>query len=265
MAAPVFLSSGFGFFERMGVTDVQTIIDDFEYQVTHRASPVWTVVSAGLYKSPVDAAGRWFDMLLTRIAANKLEMRVRDAAGTTICTRRMQIGTAHVYILFGEMHAHICADSGSWTPEFVEAGLLDCTPDAQNSHTHVVYGQGIRNTSDVWDSNYTSVAYAWMLDNAAAACVARASMFSAGSSYVNQCLTTLNGSRMYREVSYFALPTGDATNYRVAGRRYQSLFGTSDLPMFARVSIPVDTGVSGIFLVTAIPYFYMAKILMRIA
>ena len=79
MAAPAFLSSSFAYFERQGVSDVQTIMDDIDHQVKNHTTPAWTNPSAGLYKSPVDAVGRFFDVLLTRVTQQKLEWRVRDS------------------------------------------------------------------------------------------------------------------------------------------------------------------------------------------
>ena len=86
MAPPIFLSSSFAYFNRQGVSDVQAIIDDIDTRLLAH-SPAWTKTSAGLYKSPVDAAGRFFDVLLTKINAQKLEMRVRDYNSVTLCSR----------------------------------------------------------------------------------------------------------------------------------------------------------------------------------
>src|SRR5512147_433054 len=88
MGVPAFLNSSYRYFCRVGVSDVQQIIDDFQTEVLANGPP-WTNPSAGLYKSPVDADGRWMDILLTKISASKLEMRLRDQLGQTICTRRI--------------------------------------------------------------------------------------------------------------------------------------------------------------------------------
>ncbi len=74
----------------------------------------------------------------------------------------------------------------------------------------------------------------------------------------------MNGARMYREAAYFALPTGDASNYKFAGRRYQTLICDANLPCFSRVSVPVDLGVSGTFMVTAQAASGGQKLCMRI-
>ena len=84
MAVPSYLNTGFRYFERMGVSDVQQIIDDVEDEVMAStglgdvAWAPWTNPSAGLYKSPVDAWNRFMDVLFTRVTQQKLEMRQRN-------------------------------------------------------------------------------------------------------------------------------------------------------------------------------------------
>lgn len=253
MAAPAFLSSSFAYFERQGVSDVQAIMDDIDQQVRTRTTPQWTNPGAGLYKSPVDAVGRFFDVLLTRVTQQKLEWRVRDYGANTICTRRISLPSGNTWVVrlwFGENHLEVGVDCGSAAPEFLTAGLLDCSPDVQNSHTHNVYGHGTRTVADVADS-FATVMYAVMWDNNAAGAVstARLQTFSP-QSYGQAAVLTMNGARIYREAAYFALAKGEATNYRIAGRRYHTLICDANLPHFSRVTVPVDTGLSGTFMVT---------------
>jgi len=143
--------------------------------------------------------------------------------------------------------------------------LLDCSPDAQNSHTHNVYGHGSRTNADIADG-YATVIYAVMWDNNAAGAVntIRLQTFSP-QSYGQAAVLTMNGARMYREAAYFALPTGEASNYKIAGRRYQTLICDFNLPHFSRVTVPVDAGVSGTFMVTGQPASGGQKLCMRIA
>jgi hypothetical protein len=268
MAAPVFLLSSFVYFERQGVSDVQTIIDDIGQQVLNHASPAWTNPSAGLYKSPVDAVGRFFDVLLTRVTQYKLEWRVRDYLANTICTRRINLPSANLWVVhlwFGENHLEVGVECGSAAPEFLTAGLLDCSPDAQNSHTHNVYGHGSRTSADVADG-YATVIYAVMWDNNAGGAVntVRLQTFSP-QSYGQAAVVTMNGARIYREAAYFALATGETSNYKIAGRRYQTLICDANLPHFSRVTVPIDIGVSGTFMVTGQASAGGQRLCMRIA
>lgn len=266
MAAPVFLSSSFGYFDRLGLSDVQTIIDDIDAKLLAH-SPAWSKPGAGLYKSPVDASGRFFDLLFTRVNAQKLEMRVRDYSAVTICTRRINAPSTnvwHVHYLYGENHFDLWVNCGSTAPEFLCAGLLDCSPDAQNAHTHNVYGDGTRTTADSADA-YTSIAYAFMIDNVTAVGTTQRLQAFNPPSYGNQCLLTMNGSRMYREAAYLALATGEVSNYRIAGRRYHTLLTHDGLPAFARVTVPIDTAVAATFMVSPQAAYNNGKFVVRVA
>lgn len=266
MAPPIFLSSSFAYFNRQGVSDAQAIIDDIDTRLLAH-NPAWTKPSAGLYKSPVDAANRFFDVLLTKINAQKLEMRVRDYNSVTLCTRRINAPATNlwdVHLLYGENHLEIWVNTGTTAPEFLSAGLLDCSPDAQNSHTHNVYGNGARTTLDAVYS-YISIAYAAMVDNVTVNDNSQRTQGYNPASYGDQCLLTMNGSRMYREAAYYALPTGDAANFRLAGRRYHTFVTDAGLAPFARVTVPIDFGVAATFMVSPQPLYMSSRFCMRIA
>src|SRR6516162_9496070 len=76
------------------ITDVETggvgVISSWRTYSTALAKP-WTDLGGNLFKSYVDDAGHWMDVLMTRISATNIEFRVRDHKGHTIITRRFQI------------------------------------------------------------------------------------------------------------------------------------------------------------------------------
>lgn len=260
MSVPVFLSSTYSYFTRQGVTDVQTIMDDF---ATKAAAKGWTNPGAGLYKTPVDADGRWLDVLLTRITQQKLEWRVRDQSGNTICTRRLWIATgtsvaAHIFV--GEYHAHISVDWGiGW--EYVHAGILDQTPETQASNSRYVFGNGTRTNTDTADS-YSAWTYAAMMDNATAYLGNRATQYSGNSSYYLGWTT--NGNRIIRPWGMWTKVSGDSTNPRFHGRAYQCVMLPNDIAMGTKVTLPIDAGLSGLFMVCGIPAWTTARIAIRI-
>ena len=90
MSVPVFLASSYRYLE-LAVTDVSDIIVAFRTEAVVNGVPPWTEPSAALFKSPVDGLGRFHDVLLTRIAANNLECRVRDQLANIVTTLRMEI------------------------------------------------------------------------------------------------------------------------------------------------------------------------------
>ena len=245
MAVPAFLNSSFRYFNRSGVSDVQTIMDDFAAEVAAN-SPAWTNPSAGLYQSPVDGDGRFFDVLLTRVTQYKLEWRVRDQLANTLCTRRINCPSANnwnVHIYTGQYHAVIDVEMGSAAPEALAAGILDLSPESQTVHTHYCYGAGSRSNADSlsgndWSSNF-------MIDNATAASAQRVpnSITSGNLGFT----LTLSGYRMYIPYNMWVQPSGGG-NYKYAGRAYQHLMGDKDQAnMGTPLTIPLDTGTTGVF------------------
>ena len=134
MSVPTFLSTSHRYLRTNGVTDVDTIITDVRSECVTNGSPAWTEPNTALFKSPIDASGRWFDVLLTRISATSLEMRVRDKNAVTVCTRRMYIdaGGTDIQYCTGEMHFAIVSLRSP--AEFLIAGMIDMTPESQTVH-----------------------------------------------------------------------------------------------------------------------------------
>ncbi len=166
MAVPTFLASSKG--SATGSTnDVNDIITAFDTLVSGQ-TPAWTDLGGGLFKSPVDASGRFFDVLLTAISTTNLEWRVRDQNAVTICTRRMQIvaGPQNYWIAAGQFYCWIEIDNV--TVEAVGAGILDLSPESQVAHTQYVWGRGSRTTADAIDAAGNAQVDFFMLDNAVA-------------------------------------------------------------------------------------------------
>jgi hypothetical protein len=252
VSAPEFLCSSYRYFTRASVSDVQTIIDDFKSETVSHGG--WTEVSAGLYKSPPDDFNRWFDILLSKITAQKLECRVRDPNGVTICTRRINLPsttTWSVFIYTGQFHAIIDVDPGASAFETLQAGILDLSPEAQNAHTHYVYGTGSRSTADSVDNNgaYTCL---YLIDNVTPVVTNRVSLFM-GAGSTNVGVRTLNGSRVYRMREVWGYPVGTSSgNQKFAGRCYQQILLDGFVTVGAEFLVPIDTGLSAKFKVTGI-------------
>jgi hypothetical protein len=263
MGVPAFLSSSFRFLPRVNVSDVQTIMDDFANEV---AANGWTNPSANLYKSPPNTAGQWFDVLLTRVTQNKLEIKVRDFNGVTVSQRRIYATTANTWqtnVYVGQFHYMIDVYQMSNAPLFANGGLLDVSPEAMGVHTHVVWGNASSNTSDGYD--YNTWDYAQMVDNVTgnAIPVQRASSFANVAGNYGARYTT-NGSRLFKPREFFCYPTGQ-TYYRWAGRCHQMLICSDDLGFGAVVTVPISENQTGKFKVAAVPAAYGGKILVRIA
>ncbi len=247
MAIPAFLNSSYRFFERVGVSDVQTIMDDFAAEVLAN-DPPWTNPSGTLYKSPVDAAGRFFDVLLTRATQYQLEWRVRDQNAAVICTRRIVIPSVNsslVRIFTGQFHAIVDVDTVTTSWEALVAGIVDLSPAAQSAHARYVYGGGSRDiaTSRAW--------YWWpdlaMIDDATPTLATRCTTFNpAGTANLGKLLAS--GLRVHRPVELWAKPVGLGSQFRYAGRAYQQIIVGENYPWAeGLITLPIDAGVVGTF------------------
>ena len=239
MSVPAYLNSSYRYLERKGVSDVQTIMDDFASEVLAN-SPVWTS-GGGRYTSPVDGAGRFFDVLFTRATQQKLEMTVRDQNAATIAVRRINCPSGNAWtvrIFTGQFHFVIDVEVVSAAPEHLLGGILDLSPEAQNAHTHYVYAGGSRSSADAAGS--ADLTYAAMIDNIAAVLGQRCVTWGLRSGGGNGCLFTLGGSRIHRPRQMYCTPTGGAGFY-YAGQVYQSLLVPKpNLGFYTELVIPID-------------------------
>jgi hypothetical protein len=255
MSVPTFLGSNFYYFERQGVSSMDTVLSDALAQVAAN-SPAWTTsdlrpgTPAVLLTSPVDASGRFFDILLTNVAGAsdlKLECRVRNQNGVTLCTRRIN-GTASnnwiVRIYSGQFHLYVDIEIVSVAPECVFGGILDLSPEAQNSHTHYCFGGGSRSTADALSSNTWQ--YAAMVDNVTATLAARVLSYCNAQNTSNTPVLSQSGSNIFKPIIH--INTAIAGGNKLAGRRYQCFMGPSGLTgESGKITIPIDVGATGDF------------------
>jgi hypothetical protein len=244
MSIPIFLNSSFRYLQVLAATDVATIITNFGNEVLANS---WT--GSNPWTSPADS-GRQIVVTLTRTSQYVLGCQV-VAGGVTICTVSVTIpsptpGQATVHIFTGQFHFHIMVDAGQSGCLYVEGGVLDLSPEAQNAHTHFAYGNG----SSIGTPSF-NVDYSYMVDNATAANVLRMNTQQASNSATgaNQ---TMNGSRIYKPRQFWCTPTGAGTQ-RYAGRCYQQLVLNGTLPANSEMIVPIDVGVTGTFKVTNVP------------
>jgi hypothetical protein len=151
------------------ITDVATILTTVEDKLVTNGN--WTKPSAGLFKSVVDAAGDFLDVLLTRIDADTLEWRVRDRNGNTIVTRRIAINAAGTTINYywGNYYLVICSRQA--TAEVAQAFLVDPTAvgDLVTAVGNRTIGGAYRSTGDVADAHSITAGNYFAWDNGASA------------------------------------------------------------------------------------------------
>lgn len=244
MAVPTFLASSHRYLRTNGVTDVDTIIADVLSELVTNGDPAWTEVSAGLYKSPVDADGRWFDILLTKIDADTLEMRVRDKNGTTVGTRRMDITAAGTDVLVCTGENHFGIVSLRATPEYLLAGMLDLSPEAQTAHLGYVFAGGYRDSGGSADS---SGKFDWL-------CLLNINTSTYGANWYGEYPTTegghdismtVSGAYTFRPFIAHGIAAGNVN--RQFGRAHQMFIGQATLSAGTLYDVPIDTDVTAKF------------------
>ena len=165
MALPEYLDDPFKYSSLDGVTDVADIITEFRAVALSETSPTWTEPSAGLFRTPTDAAGRWFDILLTATSATILTVRMRDSAGTTVREGRLYIdaGGSKTHIVVGAHFYDILTELAAGH-EYATGGVFDMYPEAQDSVSvpRQHYGKTYRSTAGTAESSYVGFyAYTW--------------------------------------------------------------------------------------------------------
>jgi len=249
MTVPTFLGTTFRYKSTAGVTDVATIITTFRDEVLNQL-PVgsrWTEPSADLFKSVVDADGRFFDVLLTRVDVDTLEIRVRNPSAVTIATRRVDIDGAgtEVRIYSGPYHADI--ESVRATPESAGGGLMDLSPESQISHSNYVYAYGYRDNAGAI-ANQTNRSW-FILDNGVAAVFTRL-IGQLDASGIAQPLRSGNGANIFRPAELFAAMSGAN---RIVGRMFQRYMCDSGLALGTEHVVPIDDATTATFKVLGRP------------
>ncbi len=249
MAVPNFLNVGTITSQRKtGVTDVQTIMDDF---ATLAALNGWTNPAANQYKSPPDAAGRWFDVTFTRTTQQKLDTAFRDDAGVTLATRRTTGVSTNSWTVFHAINQYyfaILLYNHTAVSAYAYGGLLDLSPESQTVHTHYTYFQASTSTADVTTS--ASSDFSAMVDNVTATLATRNTQYA--------CANTILGnvrqdqSVVVSPVLAWAVPTGGG-NKRYAGMAYGMVMMDEGLQQGGLVQVPIDGSTLGYFIYLSPP------------
>lgn len=232
MTVPQYLDSSvypLGFSQKFGLADVETggvgIITALRDLLVTTLG--WTEPSTNLFKTPVDAAGRFLDVLVTRISATALDWRVRNAAAATVCTRRVVLGTGYVHI-FGSTAGVVVEAIGSPNHELTAhcfAHLLDMSPNVPGDHVLYVYGGGRYNTSGTDDNTSASAGQGYCIDNGAAASLQRAWAPFSIAGVVANFFTSMG--RPY--FCHYPIYINFAATVRAAGIIPHALMGTTQL------------------------------------
>ncbi len=165
MTVPRFLQSSFFFNTTLGVTDVATIISDLTTILTTQ-TPAWTNPSAGVFKSPVDAAGRFMTVTVVATTPQRLEWIVKDQNNIVLCDREIDIdATTPTTINYYSGQYHLYLESLRAVPEWSGAMMLDPNGYPINSNQTYVMGNALRNSGGTVDGQANQFSQWFMLEN----------------------------------------------------------------------------------------------------
>lgn len=262
MTAPDFLNSAvvpFYYTQTTGITDVNTIISDVRTVLVTNLS--WTEPTTALFQSPSDASGKFLDVLLTRITATNLEVRLRDYRGSALFTRRIQIDATASVNYFGNKYG-LVIESLRATPEIFRGGLLDPAPDSLSDVDNRIVGNAYRNNADGIDAAAGEVASLFAFDNGAAGVVSR--LIMPWRQTTNTDVSGIDGAAtlMYRD-SYIRITQASGAD-RASGRMYQALLCDNSLAFATDKVVPTDdAGATGTFRVIGLTTIVGTRVMYR--
>jgi len=209
----------------------------------------WTEPSTALFKSPVDGAGRFLDILVTRISATVIEWRVRDQGATTICTRRFNLGTGALFIHGSTVGCY--AEFVQISQNGLENGrafVLDVAPDQNSDVTVYVVGNGFRNNAGTNDSQGDCYGEYFAIDNGAAGSVNRTFLMNTVQGTAVSHITAA-GKWLFREE---AIEINFGGSLKWAGRIPHMVLCSSIFNGGDERDIYIDTNTTGRFRATSV-------------
>lgn len=269
MATPSFLNTAFVFTTLPGTTvDVADIITavDTAMLTTLPSTPTgvfpsgerWTSLGGGVYKSPLDTAGRFMTVKLTRTAATRLGFEVSDPVGVLFTVEIQIAGAGSACEIFvGPRHLVINANNaGAW--EVARAIMVDPTPEPLGAFPVYVWGTGRRTSAGALIGSADTWRF-WC------GRFYGGTVISAAGTPVNSvegppCCSAVNNANMKMKTEagsdvafpYFMSPdsASGSNAFLNGGRLYQTIVVDFDFGSGADVTVPIDTGVTAVFRVT---------------
>ena len=266
MAVPDFLAGAlntdFRYFSRAGVTDVNTIISDLNTELIALGWTDASGVGTGPFKTPTRADGAFIVLTLARTSAVRLSLVVTDPAGMVVTPAAglevdIDAGGTEIRLYTGKFH--VCIDSARVTPEAFYCAILDRSPEELALPRPIyVCSYGPRSnlgaiTNQSWCSHYgipvDGVAYAAC--NGTSSWVVERGIVAAG---LNRL--TVSGALM-------PVPFEFGKDGWLMGRMPQALIIDGGQVYGTEITVPLDTGVTGIFKVAGFSADASGKLMFR--
>jgi hypothetical protein len=253
MTVPRFLSSTFQFNQDLNVVDVATIITNLTTILTGQ-TPAWTNPSPGVLVSPVDSAGRFMTLTLTRSSATLLVMNLTDQNGILVCSRAFEIiaGPSPTTINYftGQYHCYLeSLTGGSGSGEWLAAMMTDPTDYDLQDNQNFVIGGGTRNNGGAADGA-GSVWDQWFMLESGVSQVRQRSRAVSTAPGLNAGLRDFAGNPQFFPFDVIGIPNGTDLWMGSAYQAYQT-----DLNVAAGTIKPVaiDNATPASFRATVVP------------
>lgn len=242
MAIPNIFASNFAYATVQNVTDVQTWIDGIRTLLTTTLAVAdrWTESPTNTLVSPADpVSGYKMTLVLSRITALRMGFVTKDQNGNTIVSNFEVIATSGETAKISGGPKHIITWGTSGT-NFGASTLVDPSPEAANAPTIVVFtkcshagggGVSFGNLPERWNEFGAT---------SGGAC----GPYFVVSSGSMQCMTAA-GSMVYIPVAMAVWTV--SSNPLFVGYAYQMVWADVGIAAPARVEVPIDDGVVGIF------------------
>jgi len=250
MTVPSVFASDFRYATLTGVTDVQTVMDKIDDEITAQLPTAsrWTDLGSGVYKSPPQDptdANRFMQVELIRDSATRLSFKIMDKSGSAIYDGAIDFTTScDAKIWCGPYHLVVQLKYAGSTYEEAYAVMLDPTPFGLTMTPLFVIGYTRRNsTGTLVGNHYPDEAV--LNDVYGASPVRRLTMCTPSAVGATVNGQTAGGSNIAVPIECDAQVTSG--QHRWAGRPYQFITGPLTLSPEAVITVPLDDGVSGDF------------------
>lgn len=263
MSIPRHLNLPFSYQEQVGVTDVNTIISDVR---THLVTYLgWTEPSTALFKTPAVTGGEFFDLLLTRISATNLEIRMRNRTGATLFTRRVQILNPGVVRYYATTRSLVieCLTANPAASEIAQAYLLDVAPDDDGDLTNYSVGTAYRDSAGTVDGNGTAHGFLFAIDAGAAAALNRLIRNIDSGEATNPWNLNANLSMQARDAMISI--DQQSNQRRWVGRLPQAMIVGPQLPSGCCKKLAIDDHTTGLFKALGLFVGHVEVIALRVA
>jgi hypothetical protein len=255
MSIPQFLAGSFRYLSTAAVTDVQTIIDDL---YTELIANGWTCTVGGsglspsTFLSPVRADQIRITLTLTRASATALTIDMLDDAGLAITaasvTLNVDAGGNTVKYSTGPLHCYILSEK-STAVHFFRGGVLDNYPAASLVSPRPIYfaSKTLNNFYEYYLYDPSTGAY---VNNQGG--IQRSLNWSDIADF-----QALSGSYMFAPLEVMIKDTN-----QLCGRLPHCLV-TGDITEGTELTVPIDSGVTAVFIVAMTSDTYGVKPMMR--